>query len=682
MKSREAPYWAISFIGIARAPYAAKRIVAVTLLLVAAGVIYLRPMGLVFNQWPAAAVTGFLALIILLASYAVNPSLQAALRTVLGVIAGMLILNVARSAWESAWDNVFDLRYLLSLRHDLNIGYCAAAVAAIASLKLWFFPAELRVLGRTLTSRPKALMCFAIAILLVHDGIEMGGGVVRIAYVSLAYVSLLAASLLLTRRPYFSLCVVALISLLVCIVSFAKFRYHGSTFHALDIALYVKLDVFLFLLQHYFRVAGPLLLLMAAASIIMQRIFHTEMRSVSATWPAVGFPVAVGAAFVLSASVLETHHMHFFRNKGHFSSFLVSLATLREEIRIPDASPSSAPKEHCRLTEKPNIFIVLHESTAPFDDVSILPESPSLDAFFRPKESVSGPLRVETWGGATWVTEIGLLSGIPMSILGGQRAHAPLLLAGRFGDTLIKRLAACGYSTIAITSGAVTFANMGPRYTELGFQKVISKVPFDWNAERFRDREYYKIMLDELKAPGGGPVLVYTNTMVTHGPFDFTYAPSELGVKAPPGMNKEVLEYARRISLSAKDYFEFADTLAGMPDYPSLVLRFGDHHPFIAGVVPGGWPFREVEPDKTANKFYTFFSMERPGGHLKVDRDVTTVDAFALLELLRSELGLEAGSRGQLVETCKFDIKRCSGNDKKLDEYLSLLVTDGVMIAR
>ena len=90
--------------------------------------------------------------------------------------------------------------------------------------------------------------------------------------------------------------------------------------------------------------------------------------------------------------------------------------------------------------------------------------------------------------------------------------------------------------------------------------------------------------------------------------------------------------------MAARDYKWFKSTLHELGGRETVVLRFGDHEPWIPGVLPGGDFYARPDPNPTKNQFFTFYALERIGGRLRSERGPGIVDIFALRGLLLKEL--------------------------------------------
>lgn len=173
--------------------------------------------------------------------------------------------------------------------------------------------------------------------------------------------------------------------------------------------------------------------------------------------------------------------------------------------------------------ELPDILIVQSESL--FDPARLNHVDPGrfLTEFRKLAESSrSGELHVPTFGGGTIRTEFELLTGAPLSSLGGIQYPWLELRDARF-PSLASILARNGYTTTAIHPNGAAFWNRNRVFPELGFQKFIDVAAF--NKEDIvglftSDAALTDHVIAELK-DDGPPQFLFAITMENHGPFDW-----------------------------------------------------------------------------------------------------------------------------------------------------------------
>ena len=71
----------------------------------------------------------------------------------------------------------------------------------------------------------------------------------------------------------------------------------------------------------------------------------------------------------------------------------------------------------------------------------------AVEPFFHSADGALHELRVETYGGASWLTEFSLLAGVSTHAFGGMRQFVQTFMQGKLKDTLPQALERCGYRT-------------------------------------------------------------------------------------------------------------------------------------------------------------------------------------------------------------------------------------------
>ena len=171
--------------------------------------------------------------------------------------------------------------------------------------------------------------------------------------------------------------------------------------------------------------------------------------------------------------------------------------------------------------QPPDILIVQSESL--FDPARLNDVEPGrfLTEFRKlAKSSRSGELHVPTFGGGTIRTEFELLTGAPLSSLGGIQYPWLELRDARF-PSLASILARNGYTATAIHPNGAAFWNRNRVFPELGFQKFIDVAAFkkeDIVGLFTSDAALTDHVIAELK-DDGPPQFLFAITMENHGPF-------------------------------------------------------------------------------------------------------------------------------------------------------------------
>ena len=239
--------------------------------------------------------------------------------------------------------------------------------------------------------------------------------------------------------------------------------------------------------------------------------------------------------------------------------------------------------------QPPDILIVQSESL--FDPARLNHVEPGhfLTEFRKlAKSSRSGELHVPTFGGGTIRTEFELLTGAPLSSLGGIQYPWLELRDARFPN-LASILARNGYTTTAIHPNGAAFWNRNRVFPELGFQKFIDVTAFnkdDIVGLFTSDAALTDHVLAELK-DDGPPQFLFAITMENHGPFDWRPnldAERMAALPMPPQLDAGGRlwfgNYLYLLDDADRELGRLAETLK-QRKRRTLLLFFGDHLPSI-----------------------------------------------------------------------------------------------------
>ncbi|AHX15470.1 sulfatase [Dyella jiangningensis] len=268
------------------------------------------------------------------------------------------------------------------------------------------------------------------------------------------------------------------------------------------------------------------------------------------------------------------------------------------------ATASGFPGATPRTPENyPDIVQVLEESTfnpSNFTQCNI-PECRVNMFKADARTRATGPLRVHTFGGGTWVSEFATLTGMPQDIFGPGGMYAPYVLAPHVQDSLPRQLQRLGYLTVAIypTNGA--FLNGRNAYTAYGFDQFYDAGQLGLEEWEETDAQMFtaaKRVYDKVKKPGQ-PVFIMILTLAQHGPHD-TDPISSL----PAPFNKGLLK-----GLPTRESVNFNTYLSNLHNsdvamrglerdfldraQPTVIVHFGDHQPSFSGLIremPRTWP--------------------------------------------------------------------------------------------
>jgi Sulfatase len=469
----------------------------------------------------------------------------------------------------------------------------------------------------------------------------------NVTHAGLCAVSVFCAALVLSRRPAFS----ALIALWLMGGLFAASRLHYKYFrtslHAYDIFYYLaNLATPRFFFKNIRAVAQPSLGAAGGALMLSSVVWVIEPALVDRSRALVALSIAATAFVISKVFVAQRDYMSHFVGFGHITIFLSSAVETIYACRHggvfathgPATVPtlSAEPAIHSSPRKAPQIIVIQNESTFPPWIYGKL--DPSINDFFRSIDGKTRQLRVETYGGMSWVTEFSMLTGIPASSYGPFRPHVFRWATGRFKHSLPYCLKQCGYRTAAVYPAEQDFVNMGNFYRSIGFEEIVDRPMLGTDCDRERDSFYHEHALGWLGrhfASTDQPAFLFVVTMSNHSPHDCGFA--ELG--AGPRSNgatgaDEFGEYMRRLHLSRDDYARFRTELARrFPDREFLIVHFGDHQPPFTSRMVERRPWRGIlaEFPKDELAYRTYFAIDGVNFQPHTDDRVPDVIEIAYL---------------------------------------------------
>ena len=304
------------------------------------------------------------------------------------------------------------------------------------------------------------------------------------------------------------------------------------------------------------------------------------------------------------ALALLARNLHIFPNfqlgvtaGGYLSAFYLSwgqtLHALRHGQVLAAAPRGSVEKEKFRLPEscegtaartRPNIILIHQESMVPPSFYANLAYDRSLDRHFESDDGRLRRLRVETYVGGSWLTQLSVLTGMSTRMFGDMRFYLLNFLRGKINESLPQQMKLCGYRTTfqTVGPGSLLFANF---FKSIGFDDFYDRK--SQGTDRFAERDafYYGKYLSlfrQHRLSSDKPMFTMIETIATHWPYDKPFMPEVSVAGGGPGTHPEVHEYLRRMSLAAIDFERFMDDLrAAFPGEAFLVVSYGDHRPHV-----------------------------------------------------------------------------------------------------
>ncbi len=427
------------------------------------------------------------------------------------------------------------------------------------------------------------------------------GGAANLFFVSSITLTLAACLLFAFGRVLVASVLVNATVGIVATVAWAKHQAMDMALHAYDIVFYLSSWSTISFLWRDFRsyviALIAALLATAVAAAVAYRFDTKRVRRRTALAAAVLLTaVSVAAAYVKG----ERRHAQYYWNGLHVSSFYSSWAETIETLwrgqLIEAASSASGPHfavpAECVTTSKPPHIILIHEeSVVPPSHFPTLQYDHSVDRLFASHDGREHRLRVETYGGASWLTEFAVLTGLSTQSFGGMSQFVQPLMAGKLRDTLPETLGRCGYRNVVFYPLDRNFVSNAKFYASVGLKEMFDAQDQGAKTDNERDRFYFGNALDEMSRHlqnSRQPLFTMIFTMATHSPYDTVYMPEVDVPGGGPGTDPEMSEYLRRLAMARIDYEELRrEIIRRFPGERFLIVHYGDHHPIATRTLLG-----------------------------------------------------------------------------------------------
>jgi len=551
--------------------------------------------------------------------------------------------------------------HVASLRQGVGANAPAPGVGVRAVARKWAFSATL-------------LLC-ALALFAIE------GEIMPRLLVAAVFFGSFAVVFALTGRRWFSLSLVVLFNVTVFLCSMLKFSMVAMNLHAYDALFYLfSLAQLNFFWQTFPLYAAIAIVGLTALVALLLTLWRRE-RPVSigglryAALGVAGLAVAGGSG----AAIAERGATFFDPNRHVFSAFISSLADIpqllsaRGYLQITaqaSLAPIPADAIVCRPDgTPPDIVLFLDESVMPSGVYPQITYPEEAKRFFSSFDGRTHKLRVETFGGGTWLTDFSALTGLSTSMFGTMRNFAAQLTTGRLRHSLPQYLKACGYDTTIIYPSLAEFAGSAKFYRSIGFDRVIDRAVHKAPDERQRDAFYLNEVRRVVDAAGAGgqkrkPQFIVASSMSPHSPWNFRFAPEAVkpGEVTRWNADPEIDEYLWRIVLAKRDRDAFrADLKRAYPDQPFLFVNYGDHQPALTRLPlanaqdianTGAWQL-----DLTSRAFTTYYAINAQGFTPRIEMpkaSILEVPHLATLTIAAAGLPLDPvyARRLRLLEHC------------------------------
>ncbi len=511
--------------------------------------------------------------------------------------------------------------------------------------------------------------------------------------------AMISALVFLTRRPFASAVFFASLVAVIAITAYVKFEALTFTLHMWDFVYYARdwMPVFGW---WFGRPAAMLAIIGALASLIVGTwlAWRLEKPSIGRRWAFLS--MLLMAALSYTAVSIRGHRPHVLFNfpDWHVSSFFASSIETAEALRrggmIETAQRSNAkPFESswtCKPEKKPPHIILIHqESVGPPMFFPQVTYDPMILPLFNSFDGKLHKLNVETYGGASWISESAVMLGLSSRYFGSMKDFIQFFMAGRVKDSMPQILEKCGYRNIMFYP--YIFGTFGNKsfFETIGVREVFDRksqgAKLDWDTDRF----YYDNMLKEIGKHVAGsqkPLFTFLETMSAHWPYNYEFEPQIKVPSGGPNNHPEMNEYLRRLAMARIDLDYLKEQLrTRFPDESFLLVQYGDHHAIPTAYLYGYDTEDGVQDMKLPEGYplyTTYYSVDGVNYTPPPLPNLDSVDiAFAgaiFLDAARLPLPESWRERLRLMQVCAGLAWNCKQRDEML-KFHRRLIESGLM---
>lgn len=294
---------------------------------------------------------------------------------------------------------------------------------------------------------------------------------------------------------------------------------------------------------------------------------------------------------------LEDWQHHLPKGRGTVTNLLLSRHEMvfsapvyKESSRYFLQKPNPPIVNSAQAPVKADVVLFLQESTLnpDFYDLGDY-RVPALSMFDKSNAWVKAAslLRVQTFGGGTWLSEFSVLTGLNSEDFSTNKSSVFYTVAPHVTHSLFKELKQQGYFTVVLSPMSRQNYNAGAAYDHFGMDLFVQPQDFGYPAEK--GSNLWKISTEEmlnyaqevLKTYTDKPIFLFVLSMAEHGPYEDVGDPLALSkVTKNDRFIDQFNDYYQRIKLGSDAVEHFSETMLAR-DKPTLFVYFGDHHPNV-----------------------------------------------------------------------------------------------------
>ena len=520
------------------------------------------------------------------------------------------------------------------------------------------------------------------------------GGAANRFFVSSVTLTLAACMALAFRRVLVASILVNALVGIVATVAWAKHQTMDMVLHAYDIVFYLSSASTIAFLWRDFRIYVIALIAVVLATAIAAAIAYRFDAGTVRRRTALVAAVLLTFVSVVAAEVKgERRHLQYYADGLYLSSFYSSWAETIETLwrgQLIEATGSAPgahfamPSECITATKPPHIILIHEESVVPPGYFPTLQYDHRVDRLFASHDGKVHRLRVETYGGASWLTEFAVLTGLSTRSFGGMQQFVQPLMAGKLHDTLPETLVRCGYRNVVFYPLTRDFVSNAKFYASVGIKEMFDAEDQGAPTYTERDRFYFGNALDEMARHlkrSRQPLFTMIFTMGTHSPYDTTYMPEVDVPGGGPGTDPEMSEYLRRLAMARIDYEELRGEIARrFPGERFLIVHYGDHHPIATRSLLGfndKLDAEDISLPLESLGFITYYAVEGINYQPPPLPEVETLDVPYIPLVILDAAGLPLSdsfrARQQILAACNGRYFTCAPRDTILAFHRRLI---------
>ena len=432
--------------------------------------------------------------------------------------------------------------------------------------------------------------------------------------------------------------------------------------------------------------------------------YHADSTRVARQWSALAAALFIALAWYGAETKGERRHMQFYYQNLYVSSFYASWGETLEALwrgalleaapKAAAATPAFTIPNTCNTIRKPPHIILIHEELVVQPSLfKQLSYDHAVDPLFLSADSSLHQMRVETYGGASWLTEFSLLAGVSTHSFGGMRQFVQTFTQNKLKDTLPQALERCGYRNVVFYPMMRNFVSNDKFYTSIGLREIFDMKSQGAPSAQERDRFYFKTSLAEMEhhlKASRKPMFMFIQTMSAHWPYDYAFSPEIDVPGGGPGTDPEMHEYLRRVSMAKMDFdYLHGRAAPALPEraLPGCALRrpSSDGHTHAARLQQRYRGRGRCCCIRNSIGFVTYYAARGINYRVPTLPQFETLDVpylgTVILDLAGLPLSDSHTERKRLMDLCKGRYNGCAQRDEIL-AFHRRLIDSGIIVAR